>query len=45
MTALDNKHIMGKYKYPNNMEETLKLLENYKVVRGGSYQTTALEST
>ena len=34
--SLDNKHIMGKYANPNNMEEALELLDNYNVVSGGT---------
>ena len=31
---------MGKYDYPKNMEEALKLMDNYKIVRSGNYNTT-----
>ena len=32
--ALDNGHIMCKYSYPKNMEESLKLMDDHKVVSG-----------
>ena len=43
--TLDNGHIMGKYAYPKKMREALKLMDNYKVVSGGTHQRTTLEST
>ena len=41
---LDNKHIMGKYAYPNHMEEAKNLLDNYKVVISRTFHTTIQES-
>ena len=35
---------MRKYTYPKNMEEVLKSLDNYKVLRSGTRQTTNQES-
>ena len=43
-TALDKEHIMGKYAYPNHMEEAKNLLDNYKVVISRTFHTTIQES-
>ena len=44
-TALDNKHIIVKYSKNKNMEEFLKLLDDYKVVSGVNIQITLQKST